>query len=241
MTLAPRSRTSPLALRIGAAAVTVGLWAASSSAWAQQITLLSDNFDADTVGNPPNATRFPTVSHGTIQSGTGFPSQALFFSGNPGGAHREVITQTLDVSGGNGSVQFSLRYTGVGATAVGAFDEMEGGEDITIAYTTDGSTFTTLQTFLATDTSYAAGFVTVNVVLPVGANTTTTQIRWQQTTYNNGHDNWAIDDVLIQADMVAVPEPGTWALYALGATGLLAAVRRRRAAAKSAGATTSQV
>lgn len=227
-------------LRKFATAIVIGaLWASSSSAWAQQV-LLSDDFQAAAI----NATNFPTVQKGQTQTGVGngFPTRSLWFDGTGAGdgtlgaAARLVLTKSLDTSGGSGTIKFDLRYTAVGQTDPGSFGVMEGGEDITLAYTTNGSTFTTIQTFLATDATYSAGFVTVTIALPVGAISTTTQIRWSQVNFNDGDDNWAIDNVSI----TAVPEPGTWALYGLGATGLLAAVRRRRAAAKSAATTTTK-
>ncbi len=213
--------------------MTAAIWGASSSAWAQQVTLLSDDFQAGAI----NTTNFPTTSRAVLQSGTGFASQSLFFTGNPSQS-RFAISKSMDFSGGNATLTFDLRYLNTGAADVGAFDAVEAGEDIVVEYSTNGVTYTNIQTFSAADNTYAGGFVTLNITLPAGSFSSTTTIQWRQVNFNaNNDDTWAIDNVVIKANLV-VPEPGTWALYALGATGLLAAVRRRRAAAKSAATTT---
>lgn len=225
-----------------------------SAAWAQQVTVFSDDFEAV---SGLNATDWPTVS-GNFDNGGGtgfrsgtyngapngfggqFPSYTLYFRSN---SARDAQTRIINTSGGDAVLTFDLRYTAGNlagtSTSSTPFDELDSAlEEILVEYTTDGTNYTTLQQFSFL-TTYSFGTVTIN--LPLAAWTTTTRIRWRQVGFTVDPtvgalrwDHWAIDNVQV----VANPEPGTWALFGLGAAGLAAfAARRRRARAarRSAG------
>lgn len=115
---------------------------------------------------------------------------ALFFTGN---GIRQVVTKTLDVSGG-GNVTFDLTF---GNSSNGG-EDADAGEDVVLEYSIDkGQTFTVLKTY---DTEDYTSWTTINENIPVEAQTQQTQFRWRQVRSNGGSfDQWALDNINISS------------------------------------------
>ena len=212
---------------------------------AQQVTVFSDNFE----GGALSAAKWQTV---TGNYGTGgvynggatyasyFPSNTIYFRSSSGTRAGRTATMSLarsDTTNSRAQLFFDLRYqngSGTGSANTGLpFDELDAAtENIVLEYTLDGSAYTTLQTFAYNNGAYRNGFVTVTVNLPSAtwASGANVSFRWRQLGFTTGsdiYDNWAIDNVRI----VTNPEPGTLALFGIGAAGLAVRISRRRARA----------
>lgn len=231
---APARAPAAVCAAVRAVVCAAVLFGVQAVAAAQQKTIFTDNFTAAGI----NATNFPSTSGAALRSTPAgeFPSgQALYFN-SATGTTRSATTRSLNLLGGNADISFTLQYFDNSGTETTTFEQLDSGENILLQYSVNGGAFTTLTTFLATSGSYetvSPSWNTYFAVLPAATLTTNTRFRWTQASHSgNNFDNWAIDNVVIRANL---PEPGTWALFGAGAAGLLGVVVRRRAARRRGG------
>ncbi|MCE9637964.1 MAG: PEP-CTERM sorting domain-containing protein [Planctomycetes bacterium] len=220
-------------------AVAVLVWTAPIAS-AQQVTVFSETFESYTVGSsllPQGSAKWASATaegKTTVRLNAAATNRYLYFNGG----NEQATTVVLGAARATATLTFNLRYTGNDGdgtqneivTDGQTFQEFESGDDVSVQYTVNGTSFTNLQTFTWNSTTYRAGFVAVTIHLPSPALKNTLQIRFQQPAGGTNRDQWAIDNVVL---MVAVPEPATWALFALGICGLGFEVRRRRAARRA--------
>ena len=166
-------------------------------------TLFQDNFDGGVQsGNWLSTSLGSTGSYCGTQQG----SDALYFDGD--GSEREAITKDLDTRKAD-TLTFYFKYGTDNNNIpfpVNGCDGIEGGETVSVAYSTDGgSTWNTLRT-LPEGTYTQSGFKRVDLILPPAAKKPSTRFRWKQNAYDNCNsglfgtrcfDNWALDDVKI--------------------------------------------
>lgn len=221
------------------AAVLLVLLGSALPAYAQQVTIFSDNFTTLSAANWPTRAGLTggSVYSDATNDGRGvgfpnFPTGNTFHFGTNGG--RNVLTRVIPISTTAEfvTITFKLKYETVN-DPVGdvqdatPFEDVDNTEEILVEYRTSTlGAFTTLVTYQDTDTTYRH-WATATINVPTAAFTAGTQFRWRQLTNSGvGFDHWAIDDVLI----VTNPEPGTWALFGAALAGLGAwVVQRRRA------------
>ena len=209
----------------------------ASPALAQQVTVFSEDFESytsnATLPNGGATDLWASASTGnTVMVQTGASSQFLYAQGGGG---VQATTVTMDSRGISAQLKFDVRFTGSdGLITVSnptdgsiVFNEFDNASDeIKVEYTTDGSTYTTLQQFAFNNQSYSNGFGTVTISLPSLALRSTLQLRFNQASGGGANvDQWAVDNVSV---VVTTPEPATWALFGLGVAGLGTWVRRRR-------------
>jgi len=236
----PCQNIGPVVVAVVAASVTLG--AVASPALAQQYTAFTDDFESYTTGKglPTGGTNKWSSTNGNVTVEQGSGSQFMWAHSNKG---PNATTASFRATGIGATLSFDLRYTGDdGDTTFNetlsdngiTFSEFESSaDDIMVAYSTNGSTFTSLQTFAWNDTTYRSGFASVSITLPSAALVQTLQIRFSQGT-NTGKkakDEWAVDNVLVT---VTTPEPASWSLFGLATAALAFGIRRRRAARRSA-------
>jgi len=209
------------------------LTALASSAFADRITVFSDDFST------LDSAKWASTSGlygGTVYSGgtsytSYFPTGASFYFNAGTGTTRQAVTQQINMSRKVATVAFSLRYetTGGGLDAF-PFEDIDNNEEIVVEWSTNGSTWTEVARYENTDNSYRT-WANTSISLPSGAWATTTQLRFRQRG-NSGtnFDQWAIDNLTV----IVNPEPGTWALFGVAAAALAAFVRRRRSARRAA-------
>ena len=138
----------------------------------------------------------PAISWGDWESITGgdesnvcgtVTGNGLYFNGN---FPREAITQPLDLSGG-GTVYFSLKIANGSAPC----DDAEPGDNVVLAYSVAGGTWTSIQTFY--ESAYP-DFVTLEVPLPLAACNPNTRLRWRQSgSYAANQDNWVLENTYV--------------------------------------------
>lgn len=229
-------------------AATLWAWAFPATAFAQAVTIFSDDFETGyTTG-----TALPTTGNWSAITGSvtveAPVSNTYLYLFKQTGNNASATTAAIDASGAGGQaviVAFMLRYTSNNGNPVDnktdgalAFNEFGGGggttDDIFIDYV--GNAGLPFKRFNNVDVgrTYVA-FKQVHLVIPSAALTSTMQIVFSQPSGTGGTSQWAIDDVQILIN----PEPGTWALFGLGAAGLagVAARRRRRTQRAVAGHT----
>lgn len=113
---------------------------------------------------------------------------ALYFNGN---GERSATTIDLDLTEG-GEISFSLK---VGAELFPC-DDAEIGDDIVLEYSINGGAdWILIETYF--EFAYP-DFTSLSTVVPEGAETASTRIRWRQLANGGaGQDNWALDDVFV--------------------------------------------
>lgn len=145
--------------------------------------LSSDAFN----GGP--STTWTAVQGGTVSNACGSQSgSALYFNGN---GQRYAQTIGFNVNGG-GQIRFYLKI----ANDTWPCDDVDPGEDIQLEYSTNnGLGWTPLQTF---DQASYTTFLPAITAIPVAAQSANTMFRIRQLANTGaGHDNWAVDDVVI--------------------------------------------
>lgn len=145
--------------------------------------LTSDAFN----GGP--STTWTAIQGGAVNGACGSQSgTALYFDGN---GQRYAQTIGLNTTGG-GQVRFHLKIAG----GTSPCDNADAGEDVVLEFTTNnGLSWSPVQTF---DQDDFPGFTALAIDIPLSAQTTNTMFRLRQLANNGaGHDNWAIDDLLI--------------------------------------------
>ncbi|BCG66098.1 MAG: hypothetical protein methR_PLP0020 (plasmid) [Methyloprofundus sp.] len=181
-------------------------------------TLLDENFD------PINASDW-TISNGGVR-GAGnsefFDGNALHFNGS---GSRNANTIGFDLSSG-GDVSFRLKIGGPNDTRF--FEDADNREDILFNYSIDnGSSWVNLFTFDTENPLYRDTWGLANFVLTSAASTANTMFQWEQARHSGRrYDHWAIDDVVINNNILsggntsAVPEPSVIAFLGLSLLGL---------------------
>lgn len=124
-------------------------------------------------------------------------SMALHFSGS---GNRNVATKALDVSNG-GRISFYLKFGTLTGSSSGC-ENVDNGEDVVLEYSANNGPWSNIKTY---DTEAYTSFSLIQEDIPAGAKTSSTIFRWRQLSHSGSTwDNWAIDDVLVQA---INPEP----------------------------------
>lgn len=125
---------------------------------------------------------------------------ALYFNG---AGPRIATSPPMDLSNG-GKAHFALKI----ASGSSPCDDAEPGEDVVVEYSTNGTSWTLLTTFLENAFPF---FTQMDVAIPaLGAIGSNTRIRWRQLANSGaGQDNWCMDNMLITKYEVPV-EPLTW-------------------------------
>ncbi len=158
-----------------------------------------------------------TLSNGTVlgNPASEFYSQnALHFNGS---GTRSATTNAFDMTTG-GLLSFMLKIGGSNDTAL--FEDADAGEDVLIQYSTNGGSWVNLQVIDTEDASYKDAWGMVSLSITGSAMSNNTKFQWIQASHSgNNWDNWAIDNVSL-SNNVNVPEPTTFAIFALGMLGL---------------------
>ncbi len=158
-----------------------------------------------------------TLSNGTVlgNPASEFYSQnALHFNGS---GTRSATTNAFDMTTG-GLLSFMLKIGGTNDTAL--FEDADAGEDVLIQYSTNGGSWVNLQVIDTEDASYKDAWGMVSLSITGSAMSNNTKFQWIQASHSgNNWDNWAIDNVSL-SNNVNVPEPTTFAIFALGMLGL---------------------
>jgi hypothetical protein len=147
-------------------------------------TGLIENFDPINVSNL-------TISGGTVSDSCGAVSgNALYFNG---ASTRSAITNNINFSNG-GNIAFDLKISNDLAPCEAA----DTGEEIVLEYSIDnGITWTIINTYFTGNTY--ANFTTVNLTVPIAAQTAASKLRWRQISNSGvGYDNWALDNIQIE-------------------------------------------
>ncbi|NQZ23668.1 MAG: PEP-CTERM sorting domain-containing protein [Colwellia sp.] len=172
--------------------------------------ILEEDFDPITSANW-------TLSNGSVlgNPASEFYSQnALHFNGS---GTRSATTNSFDMTTG-GMLSFMLKIGGSNDTAL--FEDADAGEDVLIQYATNGGSWINLVVIDTEDAIYKDTWGMVNLSFSGSAMTNNTKFQWIQASHSgNNWDNWAIDNVSL-SNNVNVPEPTTFAIFALGIIGL---------------------
>lgn len=145
-----------------------------------------------------------------------FSLNALHFNGS---GTRSATTNAFDMSTG-GLLSFMLKIGGANDTAV--FEDADAGEDVLIQYSANNGSWTNLQVIDTEDLNFKDNWGQVNLDIAGLAMSSNTKFKWTQARHSgNNWDNWAIDNVQLSNNVsVDVPEPSTFAIFALGLLGL---------------------
>lgn len=182
------------------------------SSYANAGLIMDENFD------PITSSNWSILGGTTLgaPSAEFYDQNALIFNGS---GTRSATTIAFDMTSG-GMLSFLLKIGGPNDTST--FEDADGGEDVLIEFSLDGSSWSQLQLIDTEDSNYRDtwGLVSLDFTgLVLGA---TTQFRWTQVTHSGTtYDNWAIDNVKL-SNNVAVPEPSTLAIFSLGIFALAA-------------------
>lgn len=145
--------------------------------------LSSDLFD----GTPGST--WTAIQGGVVSMDCGSHSgSALYFNGN---GQRYAQTVGFNTVNG-GKLRFRLKI----ASGTAPCDDADAGEDVVLEYSTNnGLNWTLVSTFAE---NAFPGFEPIEAVIPAGAEGPNTMFRLRQLAHNGaGHDNWAIDDLLV--------------------------------------------
>lgn len=125
---------------------------------------------------------------------------ALYFNG---AGSRQATSPPMDLSQG-GMAHFALKI----ASGSAPCDDADPGEDVVLEYSTNGTTWTVLATFI--ENAYPS-LTQMDVAVPaLGAIAVSTRLRWRQLANSGaGQDNWCMDNMLITRYEDPV-EPLTW-------------------------------
>jgi len=172
--------------------------------------ILEENFDPITSDNW-------TLSNASVlgNPASEFYSQnALHFNGD---GTRSATTNAFDMTTG-GLLSFMLKIGGSNDTAV--FEDADAGEDVIIQYSTNNGIWADLLVIDTEDVIYKDTWGLVDLSITGLAMSNNTRFQWVQASHSgNNWDNWAIDNVSI-SNNTSVPEPTTFAIFALGMVGL---------------------
>ena len=154
-----------------------------------------------------------------------FSLNALHFSGS---GTRSAATNEFDMTTG-GLLSFMLKIGGSNDTAT--FEDADAGEDVIIQYATNGGAWVDLQVIDTEDATYKDAWGMVNLSITGLAMSDNTKFQWIQEKHSGAHwDNWAIDNVSLSNNAsVEVPEPSTFAIFALGMIGLVTRRAKKKA------------
>lgn len=147
--------------------------------------LLEDKF---TGGTNPNLWSFTT---GVVANFCGSVSgnTALYFSGAD---ERVAVTSPLNVING-GEIKFAIRF---GTNTAVPCEQADFGEDVLLEYSIDGG-----NSWIGIAPYFQflyPNFTNISLPIPTAAQTTATQFRWKQRTFDETDgDNWALDNVAI--------------------------------------------
>ncbi|WP_417848254.1 PEP-CTERM sorting domain-containing protein [Thalassoglobus sp.] len=193
--------------------------------------ILSDDFDPGLGSGTFQSTQNAAALGNGLQ---GFLSGNALHFGGQASSTPFAITNPLDVSQG-GSISFDFRGGNELTDGEAFWEDSESNEWADLAYSIDGGTnFIDFQ-ILNTEMDEGENPTTwnnFNIVIPLAAQTTLTQFRFQQRAHSGpDFDHWAIDNLVITTnDLAPVPEPSSLALFGICAcvAGFGAARRRRR-------------
>lgn len=145
-----------------------------------------------------------------------FSLNALHFNGS---GTRSATTNAFDMTTG-GLLSFMLKIGGSNDTAT--FEDADSGEDVLIQYSANNGAWTNLQVIDTEDVKYKDNWGLVSLDIAGLAMSNNTKFKWVQARHSgNNWDNWAIDNVQLSNNVsVDVPEPSTFAIFALGLLGL---------------------
>ncbi|MCB9167230.1 MAG: T9SS type B sorting domain-containing protein [Flavobacteriales bacterium] len=128
-----------------------------------------------------------TLGAGIASTCGSVTGSALLFSGN---GSRLARTSPMDASLG-GTVHFRLMIS----DGSNGCDDADPGDDVILDYSVNGSSWTTIAQF---NEAAFPNFTSLEVPIPVGAQTASTRFRWRQLTANPANqDIWALDNVII--------------------------------------------
>ncbi len=157
-----------------------------------------------------------TLSNGTVLGNPAsefFSLNALHFDGN---GTRSATTNAFDMTTG-GLLTFMLKIGGSNDTAT--FEDADAGEDVLIQYSANGGAWANLLVIDTEDLIYKDAWGMVDLSITGLAMSNNTKFQWIQARHSgNNWDNWAIDNVKL-SNNVNVPEPSTFAIFALGMIG----------------------
>ncbi len=158
---------------------------------------------ADEFTGTYNITAWQSVQGASVQNvttATGFGgSEVLRFHQS---GTRQASTQPLDVSSG-GRVAFKFRAGDATLDGSTYWETCDTGENVVLEYSTNGTSWTTLQT-LVTTASTGKIWAEYSIDLPAAAQSATTAFRWRQLSHSGtSTDIWALESVLVTA--VAIP------------------------------------
>jgi hypothetical protein len=172
--------------------------------------ILEENFDPITAANW-------TISNGFVlgdPTSEFFDGNALLFDGN---GTRSATTNEFDLTTG-GLLSFMFKIGGSNDTAT--FEDADAGEDVLIQYSTNSTLWVDLLVIDTEDLLYKDTWGEVSLTIDGLAMSNSTSFQFIQVDHSgNNWDNWAIDDVKL-SNNVAVPEPTTFAIFALGMIGV---------------------
>lgn len=181
------------------------------SGFANAALILDERFD------PINASEW-TLSNGNILGDPAsefFDLNALHFSGS---GERSATTNTFDMTSG-GFLSFMFKIGGPLDT--NTFEDAESGEDVAIRYSNDGGAWVNLLVIDTENILYRDTWGLVSIDLSSFSLSANTRFQWLQIDHSGSvYDHWAIDNVQL-SNGVAVPEPSTLAIFALGVLGLV--------------------
>lgn len=146
-----------------------------------------------------------------------FSLNALHFSGS---GIRSASTNAFDMTTG-GLLSFMLKIGGSMDTST--FEDADSGEDVLIQYATNGGAWVDLQVIDTEDSNYKDTWGMVNISITGDAMSNDTKFQFVQARHSGSNwDNWAIDNVSLSNNASAdIPEPSTFAIFALGMMGLV--------------------
>ena len=165
---------------------------------------LADDFDPD-IDN----SQWEEISNGLVNSNFAGSGNSLFFtSGTAGGSSRFAQSQTLDLAAG-GFISFDLIF----GTSSNGGENADGGEDVVLEYSTDGTAWTELAGY---DTEDYTSWSPLVETIPTAAQTATTSLRWRQVNHSgSSFDNWGLDNVELLDAATNFPPTGTDATFNL--------------------------
>ena len=124
-----------------------------------------------------------------FNNGASDNSNSLFFTGN---GSRGAATNSTDVSYG-GTITFDLIF----GNSNNGGENADLGEDVALEYSLDGVNWINIATY---DQDTYTNWTRITQLIPLAAQSSNTQFRWQQLSHSGGNfDNWGLDNVEIQA------------------------------------------
>jgi len=152
-----------------------------------------------------------------------FSLNALHFDGN---GIRSATTNAFDMTTG-GLLSFMFKIGGSNDTAT--FEDADAGEDVQIQYAANSGAWVDLLVIDTEDLLFKDTWGVVNLSITGLAASDSTKFQWIQTRHSgNNWDNWAIDNVKL-SNKINVPEPSTFAIFALGMIGFASSRFKKKA------------